>query len=300
MLTVCFDASGKTPSSITKRKSRNSRIQADSDVVAVAGFASQAGMWAEFDEKWKEVLQTYGVVYFHAGDLASCKGPFATGWRNEEQKKQDLQGELMGVIEDCGLRKFGSVLWTSDQQKAKEMLGLSSDPTATPYVLCARSAVEDFNSHAIGEGQRDSLEYVFEKGDEEHKLRRHFEKHSFHEPTFRWSKPVEKKGITRPPFIGLQAAGWIVWEYYMDFSRWFDKKHIHKVSPPDRWAFNVFDNHRRIPGEVKVLYKSSPFMHWLQNRDSSMPEMQKLLGESTARLEAAKQEGLRLRDNEKS
>jgi hypothetical protein len=292
MLTVCFDASGKTPSTTTTKKRGKNGSVPDSLVMAVAGFASQAGVWAELEDKWQSVLSRYSVTYFHAGDFASCHGPFEIGWRGEEQKKRDFQSELMGVIEDCGLRKFGSLLWVSDLQKAKAMMGLATDSTASPYVLCARAAVEDFNAVAISEGQRESIEYIFEKGDEEDKLRQHFRKHSFHEPLFRWCKPVEKKGIIQQPFIGLQAAGWIVWEYYMAFSRSFQQEYSHYPYPPERWALKIFDDHRRVPGEVKILYKSSPFLHLLRNYSASFLDLSGAIAEATARLESAKRAGL--------
>ena len=289
MLTACFDASGKTPST-TAKKARGNSV-ADSSVMAVAGFASQSGVWTEFEHKWQSVLSHYDVAHFHAGDLAFCSGPFANGWRGEEQKRRDFQSELMEVIEVCGLRKFGSLLWVSDQHKARAVSGLSTDSTATPYVLCARAVVEDFNNFAVTEGQRAHAEYIFEKGDEEDKLRQHFKKHSFHDPLFRWSKPVERKGIIHQPFIGLQAAGWIVWEYYMNFLRMFDKKYIYQVKTLDRWALTVFDDHHRIPGHVKILYKSAPFLHLLKNYDSSFVDLSKSVMEATSRLEAAKRRG---------
>jgi len=197
----------------------------------------------------------------------------------------------MGVIEDCGLRKFGDLLWVSDQHKAKKMMELSTDSTATPYVLCARATVQDFNTFAIGDGQRENVEYIFEKGDEEDKLAKHLKKHSFHEAKFLWSRPVEKKGITRLPFIGLQAAGWIVWEYYVNFDRSFQEKYSHYPYPPERWALKIFDDHTRVRGDVKVLYKSSPFLHWFKNHQTAFVDLPKALSEATQRLEAAKREG---------
>jgi hypothetical protein len=195
----------------------------------------------------------------------------------------------MEVIERCGLRKFGSVLWVSDQNKAKAVMGLSTDSTASPYVLCARAAVEDLIAFAIGEGLRENIEYIFEKGDEENKLRQHFRKHSFHEPVFRWSKPVEKKGVVQKPFMGLQAAGWIVWEYYLSFCRSFRESFKHATT--GRWALNIFDDHRRIPGEIKILYKSAPVLDWLRQLPASLSDLSGPVLEATKRLEAAKKEG---------
>ena len=196
----------------------------------------------------------------------------------------------MEVIENCGLRKFGSLLWNGDLNKAKAMMGLSTDSTASPYTLCARAAVEDFNAYAIGENQCANIEYIFERGDEENRLRQHFRKHSFQEPLFRWKHPVEHKGIIQQPFMGLQAAGWIVWEYYIAFDRAFQEKYSYYPYPPERWALNRFDDHTHVPGAVKILYKSAPFLHWLKNHHSSFLDLPKTISEASASLEVAKRE----------
>ena len=294
MLTVCFDASGKTPSTTTKAQPKSKRQSKsnpvpDSPVVAVVGFASQTGVWTEFDLLWASVLERYSVPFFHAGDFAYSRWPFDRGWKGEERKRRDFQSELMKVIQDCGLRKFGSVLWTDDHNKAKAMMGLSTDSTASPYVLCSRAAVEDFISYATREGQRENIEYIFEKGDEEDKLRQHFKKHSFQESIFRWSKPVEKKGITQRPFIGLQAAGWIVWEYYLSFFRSFQELFNHGVE--GRWALRMFEDHRCVPGEIKILYKSAPLVDLMRQFRQSYVDLSQSVSEATELLEAAKREG---------
>jgi hypothetical protein len=156
-------------------------------------------------------------------------------------------------------------------------------------VLCARSAVDDFIAFAKGEGQRDNIEYIFEKGDEEDTLRKHFRKHDFQDPVFRWSKPVTHKGITQQPFIGLQAAGWIVWEYYMSFSRYFGE--FFKRDPKGRWALQTFDNHREVRGEVKILYKSAPMLDFMKQFEANFIDLSANVAEATRRLEAAKREG---------
>jgi hypothetical protein len=294
MFTSCFDASGKTPSTDARGSNRSTAKQApDSPALAVVGFASQAGMWTEFDAKWSSILNRYHVEYFHAGDFAYSRKQFKTGWdhKQDQQKRMDFQYELIEVIQECGLRKFGSVLWISDQHKARATMNLSVDDTASPYVMCARTAVEDFIGFALGEGQRDNIEYIFERGDEESKLRKHFRKHGFHDPSFKWKHPVTPKGVTQQPFIGLQAAGWIVWEYYMSFCRSFAEFFKHDVK--GRWALQIFDDHRRVPGEVKILYKSAPLVDFMRQYQASFVDLNESIVEATKRLEAAKREGMK-------
>ncbi len=284
MLTVCFDAAGKTPSIAGPRHTKRPKGKPkDSPVMVVAGFASHAGIWAEFDTRWDSVLRKYNVPFFHAGDFARSQEPFKHGW-GEERKRKDFQAELMAIIEECGLRKFGSVLWVADHLKAKANMDLATDPTADPYVLCSRAAIEDFNAFAVGEGIREDVRYVFEKADAEDKLRRHFRKHAFHEPDFMWSKMVVKKDIIQKPFLGLQAAGWIAWEYYLNFFRSFTPGQKHE----ERWALKIFEDHGRIPGQLKILYKSAPLMDVLRVSNESFRRSLRVILEIADHLEDAK------------
>ena len=120
----------------TKKLGKSKKVT-DSPAMSVVGFGSQAGVWAEFDDRWSKVLSHYDVPFFHAGDFAWSRWPFNDGWKGEEQKRRDFQSELINVIQTCGLRKFGSVLWVSDQHKARAKEGLETDSTATPYVMCS-------------------------------------------------------------------------------------------------------------------------------------------------------------------
>jgi hypothetical protein len=288
MLTACFDASGKTPTMAgAKRVKATAR---DLPTMVVAGFASQAGIWTEFDQRWLAVLAKYSVPSFYAGDFARYKAPYDAGWagKDNEQKRRDLQAELMDVIETSGLRKFGSVLSVADTQKARAVLGLQSDSTATPYVMCSRCCVDDLLTYAIRSGQNKTVTYVFEKGDEESNLRQHLSEHGFRDPEFAWGKPVEKRGISYDPFIGLQAAGWISWEYYQAFNRLGEWESPH--DPAGRWALKIFEDHRRIPGGIKVLYASNPRKKLLAGALASIPNLQKAVADATARIEKAKKE----------
>jgi hypothetical protein len=230
MLTACFDAGGK-----------------DSDkhnVISVAGFASFSGMWKEFETHWADRLKREGLASFHATDFAHSTGAFKNGWKGNETRRTALSSDLMSIIRECGLRKFGSVMkldefrhWRQDRKFA----------WADAFAFAAIDPVEAFQAYARAEGVTSNVRYVFEKGDPEDQLRRVFRDRGYLEPDFAWSKPhVDRKGVIYDPFLGLQAADWIAFEYYLDADR------LLYGEPSDRWALRQFET---IPGFITLRHR---------------------------------------------
>jgi hypothetical protein len=64
-----------------------------------------------------------------------------------------------GVIQGCGLRKFGAAIKKKDVAKGKAAMELASDPTVDPYVLCCRSTLNDVYTFAceLSARVRDSM-----------------------------------------------------------------------------------------------------------------------------------------------
>lgn len=237
MLTICCDAAGKEADKKTP-------------AIVVAGFSSAAAVWDEFDLRWSAVLEKHQLPHFHAGDFALSKPPFHV-LRGDEPKRRALVADLLAVIQECGLRRFGGFIRKKDIPKGKMKDGFSSDTTVDGYVLCARSVADDFLAFARGDGATDNLTYIFEKGDSEDLLTRHFREQGFPEPIFKWSKVhVTRKGIKHSPFLGLQAAGWLAWEYYIDFCRLIGLDH-HRATDEGRVPFRAFEV---MPGHPKIVY----------------------------------------------
>ena len=231
MLTACFDGGAKET--------------LEYNVITVAGFASFAGMWTEFEQRWQARLTQDGLPYFHAGDFAHSAGVFTDGWKKQENKRRALLNDLFEIIQDCGLRKFGCILKLDDFTKAQER----HDAVLDAYAFAGTAAVEDFQAFAKSEGVNRNVRYVFEKGDPEDDLRAIFQYKGFSDPDFAWSKPhTDNKGFKHDPFIGLQAAGWIAYEYYLDAERLLYGK------PTSRWALEKFET---LPGFITLKHGGS-------------------------------------------
>lgn len=217
--------------------------------------------------------------------LPEVKKPFER-FKDNEPNRRLLVSRLLNVIRGCGLRKFGAVLKKKDFLKAKAAMKLETDATVDTYVLCSRSAIDDLHAFAKSEGVTDNPRCVFEKGDSEHLLRKHLKKHGFSEPDFAWSKVVYKKDIPHDPFLGLQAAGWITWEYYVDSCRVFGLSE-HPPTERGREAFRTFDD---MPGHIKIPFLSTPLDDVSKRVAESFMKSRRVVDEATERLDTIRRE----------
>lgn len=222
MLTGCFDGAGKEQDA-----------SASTDVVVVAGFAGMAGAWSAFHEKWTARLLQDGLKTFHAVDFAQFRREFKKGWRDNEPRRRALTRDLMDIIIEHGLRKFGNITplgaYRTIDTKLRKTLLLDA------YVMGAPCVAGDLNFYAIENGMGRNVRYVFEKGDSEDALRKRFRNDGFSDPDFTWKAPcIDRKGIEHDGFVGLQAADWLAYEYYLDAGRFVAGE------PRDRWAFTEF------------------------------------------------------------
>jgi hypothetical protein len=223
MLTVCFDAAGK---------------EGGGPFVVVAGFGSMAKVWGDFESKWQQRLKLDGLPYFHAHAFAHSIHPFEEGWKDNEPRRMSLCQDLMQIISDHGLRKFGTVIQieahNTIDESLRERLFLNA------YVHGARCSIATFNNYAKSIGINRNVRYVFEKGDPEDKLRRRFRADGLNEPDFTWKTAhIDRKGVIHDGFLGLQAADWLAYECLLDLKRRDDK--YDRTKKP-RWAYPHFDN----------------------------------------------------------
>lgn len=234
MFTACFDGAGKDHSD---------------RIVVVAGFGSFSKVWEEFESLWAERLTKDNLPYFHAGQFAHSTGPFVE-WKSDEKRRKSLTADLVDIIRTCGLRKFGSMMRVADWQilskKRRDSGELSGWPNLDAFSIAAMSAVEDLYCYAKQESIKSNVQCVFEKGDPEDCVRRIFSEQGMPDPYFTWAAPhVDRKGIAHDPFIGLQAAGWVAYEYFLDSDR------VMHGQPSDRWARREFD---LLPGNISFKY----------------------------------------------
>jgi hypothetical protein len=214
-------------------------------------FSGFENVWQEFDELWLKRLKQEGLPYFHAGDFSHFSGAFKTGWKDDEPRRQKLFEDLMGIIQSCNLRKFGTIIPVKAHRTIDEALRKRLFLDA--YVQGARTTVATFDNHARSLKVYPRVRYVFEKGDSEDLVRKRFSDDCLNEPTFTWkTEHLDRKGVLREEFVGLQAAGWIAYEYFLDLKRRNDSYARTKEA---RWAHEQFD--RRVPGQIEIQTEES-------------------------------------------
>jgi hypothetical protein len=219
------------------------------------------------------------VPQFHAGDFAHSRRGFERFYGNEMERRA-LVSKLLDIIQRCGLRKFGAVIKKNDVAKGKAAMDLASDTTVDPYVFCCRSTLDDVYAFATNQGIGRQVRTIFEKGDSEDLLRKHLKKHALAEPEFAWSKKVVQKGTEQPRFVGLQAAGWVAWEYYVDFCRVAGLSD-HEPTDKGRAAFQTFET---IPGFLKIPFMSNPLHDVLKQLGRGAHGKRNAVADATRRL----------------
>lgn len=266
MMTACFDGAGKDTSQY--------------GVMVVAGFSSVAGVWREFETLWKHRLDKDHLPFFHPGRLAHFEAPFDS-WKGDEPRIRSLTGDLMEIIKSCGLRKFGCILMLEHYRNVMGKRVKQGVPKLDCFAFAALKAVDDYHAFAKAEGIKHNVKSVFEKGDPEDHLRKLFREYGHEEPHFTWSKThTDQKGFTHDPFLGLQAAGWIAYEFYLDAHRLYFEK------PTERWALKQFQT---LPGQLKFMYDKERV---LQPKVTNPQEIFESLRTSIQHLEKARKDGL--------
>jgi hypothetical protein len=147
-LVAAFDAAGKE----------------DSDCVVVAGFISSNRDWNSFNAPWLDRLKKDGLDYFHMVDFAQSRKQFASGRKDDEERRRLLYGDLLDIIKSHVYRQFASVIEigtfdTLSNENKKEY-------SLNAYTLAGRSCAADVRKWQVQERFQPPTGYAFEDGDD--------------------------------------------------------------------------------------------------------------------------------------
>jgi hypothetical protein len=227
LFTACFDCSGSDKDPQTP-------------FLTVAGFLSTADHWIEFTDLWTKRLLKDGIQYFRMAEFAHSVKQF-DGWREQEDRRKQLLGDLVDLVKSHAFRKFGTVVQLSAMQKLDD--SVRQEFSLTAYALAGRASAGDLRQWALseGEGLEDTpFALVFEEGDAgQDKLKTRLEEDGFN-VNFRPKKDEMKNGILRPGFVPLQAADMLAYEMTQ----------CAKKEDVTRWAADQFI---RMPGRIGLF-----------------------------------------------
>jgi len=145
-LVAAFDASGKE----------------ESACVVVAGFISSHKDWQAFDTAWTSRLKEDGLEYFRMAEFAGSRQQF-DGWKGNEERRQQLFGDLMEIIKSHVYRQFASIIIMDGWDKLS--VGNKQEYSLNAYVLAARSCAARVRDWQKAENFKSPTGYAFEDGD---------------------------------------------------------------------------------------------------------------------------------------
>lgn len=229
MFSVCFDAGGS---------------QHDQQFLAVAGFISSENTWINFDKAWRGRLAWDSLSYFHMVDFAHSTGKFREGWKNNEQRRQNLLRDLVDLIQRHAFRRFGCVIGNevflrhlSRERREEYFL----DAYALAGMTCALQVFKWCRSESV---PFDRVRFVFEDGDlGKDKLIKRFNNDLGMTPSFEAKKDKETDHGKIAAFTPLQAADLFAYEVFKGCKEMKDRKH----NP--RWALEELT---RMPGALGI------------------------------------------------
>jgi hypothetical protein len=215
----------------------------------MAGFASSAERWADFDGEWRNRLADDGLPYFHmqpfTQSVHQATGPFDETWigKEKEPRRQKLLMDLMGIIQAHAWQKFACILSVDSFRMFSEESRRDFVPTM--IATAGRLIWADVESWRRRERFLNPARIVMEDGDLKKGTLIEAIKHvTGREPFFGSKKDIREKGIVA--FTPLQAADILAYEMQKLTQRFEDRLDGMSL----RFPYHQLE---QIPGGIKVL-----------------------------------------------
>jgi len=213
----------------------------------MAGFASSAERWAEFDKEWRGRLAKDGLRYFHMYSFTQCihraAGPFDTSWIGQEKRRRVLLQDLLEIVGSHAWQKFGGIFPTDSLMMFSEIARERFLPSL--IATAGRLMWADVEAWRKRERFRNQAELFFEDGDhEQDSLRRAIREVTGQSPSFRAKQDIADKNVLA--FTPLQASDILAYEIQkicQDAGQPIDDVHF-------RFPYVELD---RIPGGIRML-----------------------------------------------
>jgi hypothetical protein len=172
----------------------------DYTVLAVGGAAAPVKKWDRFKKDWDETLKAHRLSEFHYTDFATYQGEFKEGWRDKQKRSR-----FLAMLKEIIKRNTNNFFMASVELDAWNEVNreyLLEEDFYSPYALCAYEVVSQVLMWARSKRIRNSLQFIFEEGDDG------------------WSgvlKLCKKIGVVpvrlpKEQAIPCQLADWIAWK----------------------------------------------------------------------------------------
>lgn len=213
----------------------------------MAGFASSAERWSDFDIEWRKRLARDGLPYFHMQPFAQSfdhpKKPFDKSWVGNEPRRRALLADLLDITQHHAWRKFGCILPVDSWQIFSDVARQNFLPSM--IATTGRLIWNDVELWRRRENFRHPARMVFEHGDANRgTLIKAMEEITGRVPDFEFKKDDPEKG--RVAFTPLQASDILAYEIQkqtQDLNRPVDEVTL-------RFPYTQLE---KILGDVKML-----------------------------------------------
>jgi len=192
-------------------------------------------------------LKEEGLSHFHMVEFAHSKGLFS-GWREDEERRQRLYGDLVKIITSNVYRQFA---WAIEMGNF-DTLSVENKKTYSlnAYVLAARTCGADIRRWQEQENFKVPTAYVFEDGDDgKGMLIQRYEQDALPTPHFKPKTAITKDGKTIPAFTPLQAADVLAYELHKPYRDVIlGRPKVEKF----RWGFAELSKIPGVPGHYST------------------------------------------------
>jgi hypothetical protein len=179
---------------------------------AVAGFVGFIDQWEDFEEAWRQLLETHGVPYLHMKEIGNPNGVYAK-WHPLKEHYEEMAAffaDVAKVIGRCGLQGFGAITRIADLERFNSERGLDLQP----YSMAAYgSLISLYQRHP-----REPVELIFDHVEKVHSKLAIAKDYADSDQHYAGDfdqilmMPLNKSW-TAKEIRPLQAADFLVWEY---------------------------------------------------------------------------------------
>jgi len=190
-----------------------------SDVIAVAGYASDKLRWDSFGREWQRMLRRRKSRPIHMTDLENLRKDFSRskGW--DKKRQQDLIQEATRIINKRARMAVGNVVIRADWDKAvpdsvKKMWG-------GPYGWCAAECMAQISKWSELQKIKDKVHFVFERGTKGYGQLLDTLKEMTNDREINEKYRMNGFSFGDKSIPGLQAADMLVYEFWKETQRQF-------------------------------------------------------------------------------
>jgi len=143
MLSVFFDDSG---------------THAESQVAVAACFISDKPRWADFDEKWRVLLEDEQFTCFHMSDFLAREGEFKN-WNDE--KRERVFNRVLGIVDKCAWQGYATAVIKNDYDRA--ITGKLREKIGDRHYTFAVQGCIFYLQQFMHQKEADGIQYVFDR-----------------------------------------------------------------------------------------------------------------------------------------